>query len=187
MKLIETSAATLALLLFAVTAHAASHPLAARVAKVAPGKAAPTAPTCDLSITAPQRNGGPRFGPFSAAGVEDLLLSARVRGADAGPHVLSVKLYMPAGFFYQQLDLAVAGQGRAAGQRRLDRYPYPVSEKPAQVVQDASGKQLKVDMAIPVGGTDISRNSLYGTWQASVFLDGSTSACAAPLSFVINP
>jgi hypothetical protein len=44
-----------------------------------------------------------------------------------------------------------------------------------------------VTARLPVAGTTIVNNSLYGTWKAEAYLVGEQTACARARSFVINP
>ena len=44
-----------------------------------------------------------------------------------------------------------------------------------------------VTTRLPVAGTTIVNNSLYGTWKAEAFFEGERTACAKPRSFVIKP
>jgi hypothetical protein len=40
---------------------------------------------------------------------------------------------------------------------------------------------------LPVAGTTIVNNSLYGTWKAEAYFEGERTACAKARSFVIKP
>lgn len=105
---------------------------------------------------------------FSARDVLDLRLSVWMPAKnDAG--LVEIKLYTPTGHLYEVLEASTdsytADETRYRGRR-------------ARVV---AGR-------LPVAGTHITGRSLYGKWQAEVFLDGEPASCTRqPVRIRINP
>jgi len=108
---------------------------------------------------------------FSAAEVLDLEFQVVIpaNASSAGPS-LELKLFTPKGHLYQTLAVPAASQasGTAAPPKRRARY-------------------RTVTARLPVAGTTIVNNSLYGTWKAEAYVDGERTACAKARSFVIKP
>jgi hypothetical protein len=104
---------------------------------------------------------------LSAAAVKDLRIEILLT-EDAATRPVQVKLYNPRGRLYQILD-AVADPGVTKSNGRSKR-----------------GERLFVAL-LPVAGTQITLNALYGTWRAEVYLDGASTACARPAEFVLSP
>lgn len=105
---------------------------------------------------------------FSARTILDLQFEARGRRVE-GPHVLHFKIFTPRGHLYQ--DIAV-----------------PFSVDPASATR-ASRKTARspVHARLPVAGTAITNNSLYGKWSVVPYLDDSMKPCAAATTFKIVP
>ena len=47
------------------------------------------------------------------------------------------------------------------------------------------GSRLGTEVSFPVAGTSIVTSSLYGEWEAELYLDGEPMACAVRNPFVI--
>jgi hypothetical protein len=102
---------------------------------------------------------------FSASSILDLKLETAVKGQ----HQLEFKVYTPKGHLYQSLPAAVAAATSVDRRQR---------ENPKRTAA----------ATLPVAGTTIVTNSLYGEWRVEAFLDGERdTACARPLTFVIEP
>jgi len=107
---------------------------------------------------------------FSASSILDLKLEAALAAAVKGQHQLEFKVYTPKGHLYQSLTAAMSAP--AAKDDRRER----------------EGQKRIASATLPVAGTTIVTNSLYGEWKVEAFLDGERDvACAKPLSFVIEP
>lgn len=108
---------------------------------------------------------------FSAAAILDLKLEATLSPAVKGQHQVEFKVYTPKGHLYQSLTAMTASSAAAA-----------------QGGRQRGGKKTAAAVMLPVAGTTIVTNSLYGQWKVEAFLDGEReAACAKPLSFVIEP
>jgi hypothetical protein len=124
---------------------------------------------------------------FSAIEISDVVFEVTAVGEFNGDSVLELKLDTPNGHLFQVLTAPVSSnQMKAAGVSRVVGFPYPL-----QVQHLGSGDQaaaatgFAVTLRLPVGGTQILRNSLYGSWELSVFLDGVPAGCSDPVRFTI--
>ncbi|SRR6266571_1831074 len=93
---------------------------------------------------------------FSATEILDLKLSTQLRRHLEGPHVLQIKVFTPRGYAYQILTV-----------------PFT-----------ASGQLPELSATLPVAGTAIMANSLYGRWSVEPFLDG--ASCGVRRSFLLR-
>ncbi|MGH9388617.1 MAG: hypothetical protein ACRD1Z_03310 [Vicinamibacteria bacterium] len=107
---------------------------------------------------------------FSAAEVLDIEFQIGVRaGTSLAARPLELKLFTPKGHLYQTLAVPPASKASGAGTpKRKPRYQTLTAR-------------------LPVAGTTIVNNSLYGTWKAEAYLEGERTACAKARSFVIKP
>ncbi|MGH9391805.1 MAG: hypothetical protein ACRD1Z_19560 [Vicinamibacteria bacterium] len=126
-----------------------------------------------IQVTAPdappqtKRRSKKKAPTFSASSILDLKLEAAVKGQ----HQLEFKVYTPKGHLYQSLTAAMMGAPTASDGRR----------------QRESQKRT-ASATLPVAGTTIVTNSLYGEWKVEAYLDGERdTACAKPRFFVIAP
>ncbi len=108
---------------------------------------------------------------FSASGILDLRFTTLLRGAPEGPHALQIKVFTPRGYLYQTLATRFTGDVVLSKETRADASPRQQSPRVASAT-------------LPVAGTAIMANSLYGRWTVVPFLDG--VPCGAPRAFVLN-
>ncbi len=111
-------------------------------------------PCQPVQVSSPRQEG--QRAAFSATEVLDLKLSTRVRRQAEGPHVLQIKVFTPRGYAYQILTV-----------------PFT-----------ASGQLPELSATLPVAGTAIMANSLYGRWSVEPFLDG--ASCGVRRSFLLR-
>jgi len=90
---------------------------------------------------------------FSGRTLRDLLIVVEYRDLPAGPHTQRLKLYAPDGALYQQFTTEFAAEPPTRGKG------HPAS------------RWEPVEVRLPVGGTWITKYSLYGTWRVEVYLD----------------
>jgi hypothetical protein len=139
-------------------------------------KAAPSAAACQsVWVTAPFSTGKPASRSrkplnFSAAEVLDLEFQIVVPAdASLAGRRLELKLFTPKGHLYQTLAVPTAvGAPKAGTPKRRARYQT-------------------VTARLPVAGTTIVNNSLYGTWKAEPYFEGERTACVKARTFVIKP
>jgi hypothetical protein len=134
---------------------------------------------------------------FSATEILDVEIHVFLPASLEGEHRLDVKVYTPDSQLYQVLTVpfeaaeppAAAENGARRDRRKLSGILRPLPEIPAPIVQRAEGgrtRYRKVSATLPVAGTSIVSSSLYGTWAAAAFLDGSVSSCGPDARFVIT-
>ncbi len=126
---------------------------------------------CRIFVSSPEAATTRRKKPkFSAAEIMDIQLQALVSRKLTGHHSLEFKIYTPKGNLYQSMTLQFdADAPIAEGTPRRSR-----------------GFQ-EVNTVLPVAGTSIVTNSIYGTWKVEAFLDGDDQRCSRARKFVIQP
>jgi hypothetical protein len=131
-----------------------------------------------------------RFTPtFSATRILDLRLDTVIGATVQGSHLLQLKLYTPKGHLYQVLSVpftvAAGDEARPAAKRWVDGYPEPLDEQRAKPIDHLGTARRGVSATLPVAGTSIMTNSLYGQWMVEPYLDD--ERCGAARTFVIGP
>ncbi len=139
-------------------------------------KAQPDAPKAEQSSPDPETDGasgGPcgnilvsspqterrRRGTFSASKTLDLTLTMRPRNTADAPALVIFRVVTPRGHLYQEIPAVHRPQG--------DR------------------RRSTLSATLPVAGTAIPTNSLYGSWRIAPYLDGSSEPCAPATVFTI--
>ncbi len=156
------------------------------------GKAEETSGRClSVQVRSPQARRLPWAHRFSATEILDLELRVFLPGTLTGEHRVDIRVSTPDHQLYQVLTVPFrAGSGPPeepeGRKRKLADYPLPMREIEAQRVGSGKTRRITVSALLPVAGTSISSSSLYGTWTAVAFLDGSLDACAPAASFVIT-
>jgi hypothetical protein len=137
-------------------------------------------------VTSPQQppSGRPR-GPFAASRILDVEFDTQLRQHATGPHLLELKVFTPRGHLYQTLAVPFTAPRLGRGTRVVDGYPRPVPEQETRAVLRDGLRNYEVSAVLPVGGTAITTNSLYGAWRVQPILDG--QACGPTASFQIAP
>ncbi len=121
---------------------------------------------------------------FSATEILDIAFDVGFDGDLTGDHILDLKISTPNGHLYQVLTALVSSQATKQGTSvRVEGYPHPLQ---VQVLKSRSATAKAVAgvvLSMPVGGSLIVTNSLYGIWEVKTFLDGSSAACSGPTRF----
>ena len=122
---------------------------------------------------------------FSAIRMLDLDLTVRFVDGFAGDHLLRLKLITPKGHHYQTLSALIASDPVSTKSlRRVEGYPRPLA---VRLMQKAGAPSLpEVTVTVPVGGTPIVANSIFGVWTAEAYLDDQSEVCASQ-SFILTP
>jgi len=131
-----------------------------------------SSPGCrTIRVSAPEAPGNKhrRKRKFSAHKIVDLELEVRFPKKLTGQHELELKIFTPKGNLYQSMSI-----------------PFSADE-PEAVTGRKRRKATKVGTTLPVAGTSIVANSLYGRWKVEAFLDGAEKRCTRPQKFVIKP
>ena len=128
---------------------------------------------------------------FSARDVLDLQFRVQLPGQDT-PALVEMRYFTPAGHLYQAVQVPVAPEGSLEAVRVLPDHPFPVKVARVEVRasrgkgSDGTDRERFVTMpSLPVAGTVIAQNSLYGAWRAEAWPAGAQSPCT--LSFTIRP
>ena len=124
---------------------------------------------------------------FSVAKTTDLTFTAVFLQGFTGEHLVELRVFTPRGFLYRSMTVPAVVAGSASGTRTVRGYPRPIPVKGSSRFVYQGSTLWKVDIPFPVGGTDIGKNSLYGTWQVQAYLDGSPNPCGAATTFRITP
>lgn len=126
---------------------------------------------------------------FSAAATTDLTFQVFLDPALAGDHVLELRIITPRSFLYRSIavpvSLGTVPAGAAMTERTVAGYPGPQRVRVPAYVKLAKKVMQRIDIAFPLGGTDIVTNSLYGKWKVEAFLDGGEQRCGPAATFRI--
>ena len=130
---------------------------------------------------------------FSATEMLDLEFQVLLPRRLKGRHRIDLKIYTPYGHLYQTLTVPfTAERGNAlrrrgaTPKRRIEGYPHPVREANVSSVRSRGRRFHMVSAGLPVAGTSIVNNSLYGLWKVEAYLDGSLEPCCRARSFEIT-
>jgi hypothetical protein len=121
-----------------------------------------------IQVTSPQ--GPAKRGVFSTHKHYDLDFAVKLVPRAATPgRVVELKLYTPRGFLYQVLETAIP-------------QPSPRRRGRARIAK----KTTTASVRLPVAGTWITQNTLYGRWKVVPYLEGQTAACGRPRTVEIT-
>lgn len=145
-----------------------------------------------LAVGSEQKNRGNFEAAFSANEILDIDISVLfvpgVLNQYKGSHVLDVRFFTPRGYLYQSMSVPFSSDAARKGQSETVRdYPHAIPVRVLEPVTWNNAKNYRVGVRLPVGGTAISSNSLYGAWTAQAFVDGEALPCSKPVKFTINP
>jgi len=145
------------------------------------------ASTCVVTVTSPQVAGTGRehLPAFSATAIVSLNLETLIRRSD-GRGTLYLKIYNPRGNLYQTLTLPYVARASAPHSTE-PAAPVPTGrEQSALPVVSGRLVRYRVDARLPVAGTTIMTDALYGQWRVEPWLAGGTAACGPGTAFIIR-
>jgi len=123
---------------------------------------------------------------YSVQKTQDIHLLVLFLTEVKGDHILEVKLKTPRGHLYQTLTAPIStSQTEAGATRPVPTYPRPLEVQVLEPYSTRQGTRLGTVLTFPVAGTSIVTSSLYGEWEAEVYLDGEGMTCAVRNPFVI--
>ena len=137
-----------------------------------------------------ESDGKNKVATFSATQVLDVNLLVQFTPGHAKAlaeedHWVEVRFFGPHGYVYESRMVPLTADPRqTADTKQFHGYPRPLARK--LVKASKSGKELEVSVPLPVAATSIVESSLYGTWRAEAYLDGSDEPCTEPLAFAIT-
>jgi hypothetical protein len=124
----------------------------------------------DVLVWSPQAPG--QKVQFRGSKILDIHLGAVFPRRLTGPHTVQLKVFTPTGNLYQTFTVPFtgdAGPGNRRGVRRVPGFPRALQ---VQAMQSAGSSGFFVSSVLPVAGTWITTNSLYGHWRVEAYLDG---------------
>jgi len=129
---------------------------------------------------------------FAATKVTDIefaiVFSPPIAAQFKDAHIVEFRVYTPAGNLYESLSIPITTDSGKAGQRhRVPSYPDLVPIQVLKPINHGNGQGLFAKVTIPIAGTPIVSNSLYGTWRAEALVEEQTTACGTPATFTITP
>lgn len=145
-----------------------------------------------IAASSTQKGGGAYGTTFSATAIIDVDLSVLFTQASgpalSGDHVAEFKIYTPDSGLYQSMSVPFTSDTRAQGAKReIPGYPMPLPVKVLAPTTVGANHYLRAMARLPVAGTLIVSNGLYGAWTVQAFIDGSPVACSTPVAFTITP
>ena len=160
----------------------------AQFAPSAPGPPVPPGGLTEctaLLVTSPQQPPPALSTAFSARRILDLRFGTFVRRPADGSHLVELKVYTPRGHLYQTLSVPFASAGTPRGLRTVEGEARPLPKQVATGTSLPGTRPYEVGATLPVGGTAITSNSLYGKWRVEPYLDG--AVCGPSATFEIRP
>lgn len=144
-----------------------------------------------MAFSSDQKNKGKFDASFSATQVIDVDLSVLfhpgIAAKFAGDHKVEVRIYTPRGHLYQSMTIPFTSDPSRKGNHvTIDGYPQQLETQLLEEVSTSNGKQLRTFVRLPVAGTPILTNSIYGTWSAQAYVDDEPVACSKPAKFQIT-
>ena len=142
------------------------------------------AATCVVNVTSPQAtsSGREHLPTFSATAIVSLNLETLIRRTD-GHGTLYLRIFNPRGNLYQTLTLPYVARAATAG---APAAPVPGREQVAVPVASGRLVRYRVEARLPVAGSTIMTDALYGQWRAEPWLAGGLSACGPGAAFIIQ-
>lgn len=108
---------------------------------------------------------------FSGRKILDLQFQSAAHRSVEGAHTLHFKVFTPRGHLYQDISVRFSVEPRGGTTRTSAGAP----------------RRSPISAGLPVAGTSITNNSLYGNWRVVPYLDDSMKPCAAATTFKIKP
>lgn len=128
---------------------------------------------------------------FSATKVLDvdfaIIFSQQIAAQFTNVHVVEFRVYTPQGNLYQSISIPMTSDASKAGQRhRVAGYPDLIPIQVLQSINHGGGRGMMAKVTLPVAGTPIVSNSLYGTWTAAAVVEDEVAPCSTPAQFLIT-
>jgi hypothetical protein len=128
---------------------------------------------------------------FSASKVIDvefaILFSKPVATQFSNVHIVEFRVYTPTGGLYESLVIPMTTNRKRAGERhRVPGHPDLVPVQVLESVSNGQGQGMYVKVRLPIAGTPIVSNSLYGKWKAAALVEDELSSCGQPAEFTIT-
>jgi hypothetical protein len=132
--------------------------------------------------------GGQPGDVFEALQFLDLHFDVTLAGELEGEHILELAAYTPNGHLYQVLTTPIStAPDRAGLPIRVVGYPDPLPTQHLQAERPGEDLASSATFRLPVAGTAIISNSLYGRWTIRLRLDHQWIICDQPCTFLLEP
>lgn len=123
---------------------------------------------------------------FSSEGVLELRFDVGLNPPISGFHILELVIANPNGHHYQTLVAPITGDPGLEGRlTKIPSYPNPIPAQLVSVSRTPGGEPGTATLRLPVAGTPILSNSLYGEWRYTARLDGEEIDCEGPTAFIL--
>jgi hypothetical protein len=148
--------------------------------------------TCvGVALGSLQKNKGRFDATFSATQIIDLDVSVLFTNSSSsrlrGDHKAEIRLFTPRGHLYQSFLIPFTSDTSKRGKSVfVPGYPQPLPMQVVQPVANGNLKYLRAFTTLPVAGTPILMNSMYGTWTADAVLDDAKSPCSTRSKFTLT-
>lgn len=128
---------------------------------------------------------------FSATGVLDvefaILFSKQIAAQFDSVHMVEFRVYTPTGALYEAITIPMTtNRNRAAERHRVPGYPDLVPVRVLESVNHGLGQGMFAKVKLPIAGTPIVSNSLYGVWKATALVEDEPAFCGTPAEFTIT-
>jgi len=105
----------------------------------------------------------------------------------AGVHSAQVVFFTPGGYVYESRDVLFSGEEKLRGTRQpMKGYPRPLNVNILADTHYGNRPYYVFRTILPLKGTLVVANSLYGLWKVEVYLDGERLPCANGLEMEIR-
>jgi len=151
-----------------------------------PSLAAGRIPPIFILAKSAEEHNGAWASAFHASRTTDLTLAVILPGNTQGEHEVELRIFTPRGHLYQSIRVPLAPPGKSPENRTINGYPMAVPQVALKPEAYRGKTFLKAEIPFPVGGTQISTNSLYGRWRIEAYLDGNRKPSGDPTSLQID-
>lgn len=142
-----------------------------------------------VATSSKQLSGSAFSETFSSAEVLDIDVSVLFTPGAAkqlsGDHVIEIRFFNPRMNLYQSVSIPITADTSRLALRRIPGYPHPMKAQLLTEIRYRNSQFFRATLRLPVAGTLITRNSMYGTWTADVWVDGKRLKCAKEAKFEI--
>jgi hypothetical protein len=157
-----------------------------------PTFAAPKEKSCFAIVVGSQEKAKGKFDTlFSATQILDLDFTVLLNPGSAkqflGTHYAEFRVYTPKGHLYQSISIPFSADPKLKGNEvAVPGYPRPIATRSTAEASFNNAKFLAISARMPVGGTSIVQNSLYGEWRLEALLDDDSAPCSAAAHFAVT-
>lgn len=128
---------------------------------------------------------------FEATKVQDIdfaiMFSPTVATQFSNVHIVEFRILTPEGNLYQSISIPMTTDATKKGQKHfIPGYPDLVPIQILQPITHGFKNAVFATVTLPVAGTPIVSNSLYGKWTAMALVEDEVAPCSTPATFNIT-